>query len=109
MAHLQLGHAVDDDAGEGKPQRTIRPTPTTPPRQRRPEAPIYNAGAQIRGFPTLPPPRRPAEGEESHGYAGDRREEPSRLRSASGYCREGEVSRNGVEFYVSLEKASGLV
>ena len=57
-------------------------TPATPPQPRHPEAPHLHAGAQIWGFPILPPPERPAEGEESPRYAGGRRESPSRLRFA---------------------------
>jgi hypothetical protein len=79
----QLGSIVDDDAGEGKPRTCKRTTPTTPPRQRRPEATYLHAGTPIWGFPILPPPERPAEDEKSRRYAGGRRESPSRLRFAS--------------------------
>ena len=50
---------------EGKLQSTKTSTPTTPPRPRRSKAPYLHAGAQIWGFPILPPPERPAEGEKS--------------------------------------------
>ena len=81
--HLQPCSTVEDDAEEGELQDSKKTTPATPPPPRRPKAPYLHAGAQIWGFPILPQPERPAEGEESRRYAGGRREKPSSLRFAS--------------------------
>jgi hypothetical protein len=58
----QLGSTVDDDAGEGKPRTCKRTTPTTPPRQRRPEDPYLHAGTPIWGLAVWLRRRRAAAG-----------------------------------------------
>ena len=85
---LQLEDAVADDAAEGEPQISKTAAPASPPQPRRPYTFYLHAGARIRGSPTLPPPERQAEGEESTGCAGGRRSPRSRLPSSSVHCRK---------------------
>ena len=72
--------------GSSSPTKRRRRPPLLDPAAQDPPYPhpIYTAGAQIRGFPILPPPERPPEGGKSHGYAGARWSSRGRPRVASG-------------------------